>query len=139
MKNIELFNLATSEIVARCYQSFPCKVSFSYHELAEEVSQYYDKDEVNDNIKEITDICRDTTSWLEGAGYLWVARRTHQDSTNVTLSPKAFEALNMMPEALSKGESIGSVLTNEAKDMGKASVLTAVKFFLAEGVKLASQ
>ncbi|CAH7247459.1 conserved hypothetical protein [Vibrio chagasii] len=137
MRNIELFNLATSEIVARCYQSFPCKVSFSYHELAEAVSQYYDENEVNDNLKEITDICRDTASWLQEAGYLWIARRTHQDSVNVTLSPKAFEALNMMPGSLSKSESIGSVLTNEAKDI--RNVLAAVKLFLAEGVKLVSQ
>ncbi|MEZ8122815.1 hypothetical protein ACED30_25430 [Vibrio splendidus] len=137
MKNIELFNLATSEIVARCYQSFPSKISFEFHELAEEVSEYYDRDEVIDKLPDITHICRETTCWLEEAGYLWIARRTHQNSMNVTLSPKAFEALNMMPDSLSSSESIGNILMNEAKDMGKASVLAAVKLFLAEGVKLA--
>ncbi|MCR9865153.1 hypothetical protein [Vibrio parahaemolyticus] len=137
MNNIELFNLATSEIVARCYESFPGRVSFTYQELSDEVSQYYDPNEVNDKAQEIIAICRETTVWLEQAGYLWINRRTYQDSVNVTLSPKAFEALNMMPDSLSGKESIGTVLMKEAKETGKASVLSAVRLFLSEGVKLA--
>ncbi|MGL0957733.1 hypothetical protein ABMX86_22985 [Vibrio vulnificus] len=86
--------------------------------------------------KEVTELCKETAYWLEEAGYLWARRKTVHENCNVTLSPKAFEALNVMPSSLKESKSIGNIMLDGAKETSKAGALAAVRVFLSEGAKL---
>lgn len=137
MKNIEQFNLAVSEILGTCYEQFPNRVNFSQNDIAKKVSDYYHEDEIEDSYLELVKLSKSTVKWLEEAGYLWIKHEFNSEYHDVTLTPKAFELLNMMPDSLKPKASIGELLIRGAQGAGKSMTLDAIKILLSEGVKLA--
>ncbi|EGQ9235545.1 TPA: hypothetical protein ACPJ0K_004707 [Vibrio alginolyticus] len=137
MRNIEQFNLAVSEILGLCYEQFPNRVSFSQVEIANKVSEYYDEEELEEIYFDLVKLSKSTVKWLEEAGYLWIEHELNTEYHDVTLTPKAFELLNMMPDSLKPRESIGELLVGGAKETGKTAALAAIKLMLSEGVRLA--
>ncbi|ENM5835575.1 hypothetical protein NTH44_003689, partial [Vibrio metoecus] len=135
MKNIELFNLAVSEILGSCYEQFPNRVSFSANDIAINVCDFYPESELEDTFFPLVTLCKSTVKWLDDAGYLWIKHEVGMDYHGVTLTPKAFELLNIMPTSLKSKESIGEILLNKAKQAGKITALEAVKLLLSEGVR----
>jgi len=139
MKNIEQFNLAVSEILGICYEQFPTRVSFSQHDIALRVSDYYDDNETENKFFELISLSKSTVAWLEEAGYLWIKHEVNSQYHDVTLTPKAFELLKMMPDSLKPKKSIGEVLLGGVRETGKKMVLDTVGVMLSEGVKLIQQ
>lgn len=137
MKNIEQFNLAVSEILGLCYEQFPNRVSFTQNDIAKKVSHYYHDDEIEDSYFELVKLSKSTVKWLDEAGYLWIKHELNSEYHDVTLTPKAFELLNMMPDSLKPKVSIGELLIRGAQGTGKSMTLDAIKILLSEGVKLA--
>jgi hypothetical protein len=139
MQNIELFNLAAKEILGMCYESFPNRVKVDSKKIANKVLKYYDRSELNeDKVNEIVKVCHSTAEWLEQANYIWVRFKAGNEFNSVTLTPKALELLNLMPEALKVQESLGSILMKGSKTIGKTGALEAVKILFSEGVKMIS-
>lgn len=139
MQNIELFNLAAKEILGICYESFPNRVKVDSYKIANNVFKYYDHSELDkDKANEIVTVCHSTVEWLEQANYIWVRFKAGNEFNSVTLTPKAFELLNLMPEALKVQESLGSILMKGAKATGKKGALEAVRILFSEGVKMIS-
>lgn len=138
MQNIELFNLAAKEILGMCYESFPNRVSFKDIGITEKVLQYYDLSEFEGREHDVGKVCLSTAKWLRQANYIWVEREIGNEFNSVTLTPKAFELLNLMPQSLIAQESIGSMLMNGAMKTSKAGALAAVRVMLSEGVKMMS-
>ncbi|NMH64967.1 hypothetical protein [Shewanella salipaludis] len=137
MQNIELFNLAAKEILGMCYESFPNRVQFDSYKITNKVVNYYDHSELNaGKAEEISKVCHSTAEWLEQANYIWVRMKAGNEFHSVTLTPKAFELLNLMPESLKIQESLGSVLMKGAKTTAKTGALAAVKVLFSEGVKM---
>lgn len=140
MLNIELFNLTVAEVLGECYESFPERINLSESDVAYNVIEYYG-DEILEKHPDFTDklfgIASSTVHWLEQAGYIWVGGRDLNDFYQVTLSSKGLELLNLVPDALSTKESVGTSLINGVKSTGKEAILTAIKLVLSEGVKLA--
>nr|WP_320125743.1 hypothetical protein [uncultured Shewanella sp.] len=138
MQNIELFNLATKEILGMCYESFPNRVSFKHFDITEKVLQYYELSDFKDKENDVAKVCLSTAKWLRQANYIWVEHELGNEFNSVTLTPKAFELLNLMPESLKAQESIGSMLMNGAMKTSKAGALAVVRVMLSEGVKMMS-
>ncbi|OCH36188.1 hypothetical protein A6D99_16520 [Aliivibrio fischeri] len=137
LENIEKFNLTVSEILSRSYESFPSEINFYYRDIAFSVAQYYGEDYFQDNGLNLEIICRDTMTWLEQAGYLWLRFPVGQEQSHgVRLSPKALELMNMIPTSLDQKKSIGDILLGGVKETGKLGALDAIKALLSAGVTL---
>ena len=138
MNNIEAFNLAVKEILGVCYEGFPRPVCVNHYSIAEKVSEYFSEFQFdNESSMELHKLCRSTADWLEKADYIWAEHKTAQEFGSVTLTPKAFELLNLIPESLKSSESLGSILIGGVKETSKAGALAAIRVLLSEGVKLA--
>jgi len=136
MNNIELFNLSVAETLAACYEEFPQKINFSSIDITDKVLGYYPEKNEGEYAEIIFPVATGTIQWLGQAGYLWIANQEQHEFLGVTLSPKGLELLNLIPDSISKKESIGSLLTGGLKSVGKESALALIKTVLSEGVKL---
>ncbi|AMF97726.1 hypothetical protein AL538_08335 [Vibrio harveyi] len=141
MKNIEMFNLVVAEVTGLCYEHFPQRIDVTSHTVAEKIANYYDIDEddaeaVSDFIYVSTEMADSTVNWLQQAGYLWVEGQSDYSFYGVTLTPKALELMNMVPDSLE--ETIGSKLVSSAKAISKQTAMSAAGSLLSAGVKLAT-
>lgn len=65
----------------------------------------------------------DSIRWLIDAGYLWSrATTTNLSLLDVVLSPKGFEVLNSVPDALNSKESIGKLLSKGIKKLSSETI-----------------
>lgn len=66
---------------------------------------------------------------------MWSGNKFGGGVSSVTLTPKSLELLNLVPEALQHKVSIGSMLAEGARNIGRESALALIRTVLAEGAK----
>ena len=140
MRNIDFFNLYVAEVLGICYESFPVRVEIKYDDLAYSVFKRYSSgtdEELFFNAQESSELAIASLDWLTEAGYLWVGNKIYGSVTGVTLTPKSLELLNAIPQSIENKDSVGTVLANESKSLGRETVLSIIQSVLAEGAKFA--
>tara|TARA_R100001129_G_scaffold175882_1_gene149298 strand:+ start:1934 stop:2371 length:438 start_codon:yes stop_codon:yes gene_type:complete len=140
VRNIDLFNLHVAEVLGICFESFPVRPDIRYEDLGKCVYQRYASgtdEELSYNAQEYEELAAATVNWLTDAGYLWVGKNVYGAVKSVTLTPKSLELLNATPQALEITESVGTILANESKTLGRETALSVIRSVLAEGARLA--
>ncbi|PHQ23685.1 hypothetical protein CLH62_19640 [Marinobacter guineae] len=140
MRNIDLFNLHVAEVLGICFESFPVRPDIRYEDLGKNVYKRYASgtdEELFYNAQEYEELAAATVNWLTDAGYLWVGKKVYGAVKSVTLTPKSLELLNATPQALEMTESVGTILANGSKTLGRETALSVIRSVLAEGAKLA--
>lgn len=138
MKNIDSFNIAVAEVFGRCYEAFPLRVNITIIEIGDVIRETIDPD-CNHDIdlrSEEYGIARESVNWLTQAGYLWCHQQSNTSFHQVTLSPKALEILNAVPNTLQVKESLGEQLSKGVKQIGRETAMEAVKLSLKAGASL---
>lgn len=138
MKNIESFNLCVAEILGACYEHFPVKVDLQFEEIGNRVASQFsseDSDAFFNTVMTSSDVAAATIEWLTSAGYLWSGNKFSGGVSDVTLTPKSLELLNLAPESLQRKVSIGSMLAEGSRNIGRESALALIRTVLAEGAK----
>ncbi|MBK6510725.1 MAG: hypothetical protein IPG64_25485 [Haliea sp.] len=139
MTNIETFNIAVAVVFGKCYTAFPLRVNIDIADLGKTIQETLDPDCENDiDMREPEyAIARESTRWLIDAGYLWCTSQRNMSFAAVTLTPKALEILNAVPEQLHTRTSFGEELGKGVKEIGRDAAKDFVKAVLAYGVSLA--
>lgn len=138
MNNIDIFNLAVAEIFGECYANFPMRIKLNCVDVAVLVCESYSEGELenDDIVQKETDIVFESIRWLNDAGYLWTQGSDDLHYYQVTLTPKAFEILNLVPKNLSTNKSIGEKLMSGVTALGKEASLESVKLALSIGASM---
>lgn len=126
MDNIKLFNATVALVFERCFNAFPNRINLDSVPLAVEIAELY-PDEILTETKNDLDheamVVFDSIRWLIDAGYLWSrATTTNLSLLDVVLSPKGFEVLNSVPDALNSKESIGKLLSKGIKKLSSETI-----------------
>ena len=140
MRNIDLFNLHVAEVLGTCYESFPVRVDIKYEDLGKNVHDRYASgfdEELFYNAQEYEELAAATVNWLTDAGYLWIGKKIYGSVKSVTLTPKSLELLNATPLALEMTDSMGTILADGSKTLGRETALSVIRSVLSEGAKLA--
>lgn len=105
MDNIDVFNIASLEIMHLCLAKFPVPVLLADEVIAETVLGYFDilKDESEHNLSKNAcwEICGYTIIWLRNESYIEF-RDTDlgMDGYNATLTSKGLNTLDAIPTSL---------------------------------------
>jgi hypothetical protein len=132
--NIERFNQYAGYFLAKLYESFPqpctldCVEAVSGKGLPEPVTTELLQEATTD--PEIR-FCCDALKWLRTTGYFTGDERLHSvQVARAVLTPKGFEALNAVPDALQGkaplGEQLASLAAEGSKEATKAAISEVV-------------
>ncbi len=131
MDNIDKFNAYTGKILATLYKAFPQPIILDAVEVLTgkplEGSAPGGAVSINDLQKTTLDpdvrFCAHTLRWLYDTGYL-SGQMSEYDVrvSGAVLTPKSFEALSAMPDALGKKQTTGQQLAEFAKETAADAV-----------------
>ena len=119
--NIDLFNEYVSVIFAKLYEEFPLGVDINVEDVTTHKVEIDDwSGQANSPIPKENEIFTATAEWLYQSGYIITVKGNSPISEPgikwATLTPKAMEALNTSPKSLSGGQSIGSAISEAARE-----------------------
>lgn len=135
LTNIELFNGVAGELFALLYQKFPLYVDVDFNALGNEL---VDKDDF-ETAYNMSEFAEATVRWLAATGYIYLKDpQEFGGSFNAVLSPKGFEVLKAMPEAIDKGKTLGEKIVELAKSGASAGLSKVVDLAFSLGIKAAT-
>ncbi|UZT80663.1 hypothetical protein OF113_11650 [Ectopseudomonas chengduensis] len=117
--NIEKFDRLAGRIFADLYESFPIPLPMfptDYLSVVLEGQEYESEADSGPDSVEAYEFFEATYSWLEKAGFIDIQSKALDGTIEAVLTNKALEALKVMPESLSKKESLGDRLAQATRD-----------------------
>lgn len=133
LTNMELFNGITGKLFAALYQNFPQETQIDHGSFLED---FIDPDDF-DGAFNMPDMTKATLEWLDKAGYIWLKPpKAYSGTYFAILSPKGLEALNVVPDSLEPGKTLGEKIIDFSKDQFGEGMNQLVKAAITEGINL---
>lgn len=126
LQNIQRFNQFAGAVLAVLYENFPVGVVLVPRNFIEGGvdAETVPDEHVGERLSDDAEFFMATTRWLIDAGYIQCRDVGERHILNATLTPKALEALNAVPDSLNGKPSIGERMVSAAK-AGTTHVLRA--------------
>jgi hypothetical protein len=141
--NIERFNQYAGHFLAKLYESFPqpctldCVEAVKGTELAEPINDKLLQEATTD--PEVR-FCSDALKWLLSTGYFTGDQRLHcVQVARAVLTPKGFEALNAVPDALRASAPLGERLSHLAAEGSKEATKAAIGEVVGQVIGVAAR
>lgn len=137
LPNIQRFNEYTGAILASLYDHFPIRKSLLPKNFIEggAAAVMVPDDIVDERLSDEAVFFMETVRWLVEAGYVQCEKVSLDHASEATLTAKALEALNAVPESLSGKQSLGERLIGAARDGGKHLLRTVAQEAISAGLK----
>ena len=136
MKNIELFDGYTAEILAGLYRSFPIKGAIDARDLC----GHFGTDEFGIIVNEKGvhsrefEIARSTIEWLYKTGYIRGDKPNEYGIACAVLSPMGLAVLKASPDSLSPSSNVGERLSQLLQSGATEAAKDLIKTALASGI-----
>ena len=131
--NIELFNGICGRLFSLLYERFPFYAEVDVASLGLEL---VDKDDF-DGVWNISEVAEATLDWLAAADYVWLKEsREFGKPYSAVLSPKGFEVLKAIPEAIDPSKTLGQKIMELSKGGLSTAFDKAVEFAISQGFRL---
>lgn len=137
LPNIQRFNEYTGAILASLYEHFPVRKSLLPRNFIEggAAAVMVPDDHLGERQSDEAVFFMATVQWLVDAGYVQCKKAFHDYAADATLTAKALEALNALPDSLSGKQSLGERLVGAVKDGGKQLLRTVAQEAISASLK----
>lgn len=137
LPNIQRFNEYTGAILASLYENFPMRKALVAEDFIEGGADavMVPDDFLGERPSDEAEFFMATARWLVDAGYILTNDAAFSYIGNATLTPKALEALNAVPDSLSGKASIGERMVGAVKAGATQVLRTTAQEAIAAGIK----